>query len=361
MEKGSRDIILWFFLALLLVSLFMLGRLIWPFVSIIIVAAVVTSIFSPVYRMFSKKTKMSVASFLTCVLIFFILFIPILFFVGILSKEAYDFYLMAKTAVLSDQIKELMSRSMILEKINAALSYFNMEVTGEEFNKTVSEAGKIVGLFLYEQASLIASNIFKFLINFFLMLIVIYFLLIDGERLVSFIVDLSPLPREQDEKLIQKFKDIAGAIMIGNGLGGLVQGAAGGFIFMFFGLKSPFLWGVIMALLAFLPIVGIGAVFIPASAVLIIKGRIAAGVFFILFYLILSGSIEYIFKPKLVGARVKMHTLLVFLSIIGGLNLFGILGIVYGPLVAAGFLTLVDIYNANYQKFVEVDKEENVL
>ena len=108
-----------------------------------------------------------------------------------------------------------------------------------------------------------------------------------------------------------------------------------------------------MALLAFLPIVGIGAVFLPASIYLFLQGRVGAGIFFVVFYVLLSGGIEYFFKPKLVGKRVQMHTLLVFLSIIGGLKLFGILGIIYGPLVVTAFLTLSDIYQSSYQRLVE--------
>lgn len=107
-----------------------------------------------------------------------------------------------------------------------------------------------------------------------------------------------------------------------------------------------------MALLAFLPIVGIGAVFIPAAIYLFLKGQIGAAIFFVIFYIILSGTIEYIFKPKIVGQRVKMHTLLVFFSIIGGLKLFGIVGIIYGPLVAVAFLTLTDIYHTSYRKLL---------
>jgi predicted PurR-regulated permease PerM len=273
--------------------------------------------------------------------------------VGILAKEAHGLYLMGKGTVFSDQIKTILAGSWILEKANLILSNFNIEITGEQLNKGVSELGKVVGLFLYQQAQSIASNVFKFFIYFFFMLLVIYYLLIDGDRLISFIIDLSPLPSEQDEKLIKKFKDMAGAILIGNGLGGLIQGTAGGIVFSLFGLKSPFLWGVIMGLLAFLPIIGIGVVLIPAAIYLILKGRIAAGIFFVVFYIILSGGIEYLLKPKLVGQRVKMHTLLVFFSIIGGLKLFGILGIIYGPLVATAFITLTDIYYASYQELVD--------
>jgi predicted PurR-regulated permease PerM len=226
-------------------------------------------------------------------------------------------------------------------------------MTGEELKNAVSEVAKFVGLYLYNQARAIASNTLAFVVDFFLMLMVTYFLLLDGDKLVAYIVDLSPLPSEQEWMLIDKFNGMAGAILIGNGLGGLIQGVLGGLVFWLFGLPSAFLWGVIMGLLAFLPIIGIGVVFLPTAVYLFLKGRVAVGIFFVVFYLILSMGTEYLFKPKLVGQRVKMHPLLVFFAIIGGLKLFGILGIIYGPLVVTGFLTLAEIYRSNYQQMVE--------
>ena len=358
-DRTSHDIILWFFLALFLISAFSLGWLFWPFMSVIVLAAVVTGIFKPMYDFLNRKINSSFASLLTCAFIFFILFIPIVFFVSILSKEAYGLYLMGKAGAISDQIKPLLESSKVLERANLFLSGLNINISGEEVNKAISELGKFVGLFLFQQASSIASNALKFFMYFFFMLLIIYYLLIDGGKLITFIIDLSPLPREQDEKLIQKFKDMAGAILIGNGFCGLIQGVAGGVVFFFFNFNSPFLWGVIMSLLAFLPIIGIGVVFIPVSIYLFLKARIASGIFFIVFYIILSGGIEYLLKPKLVGQRVKMHTLLVFFSIIGGLKMFGILGIIYGPLVATAFLTLTDIYYTSYQQLVDPCEIEN--
>ncbi len=354
-EKTAGNIILLFFLACFLISIFLLGWLLWPFLSILVLAAVVTGIFRPIFRVITRSgtIRPSLASFLTCFLIFCILFIPIVFFGGILSREAYDLYLAARDAMISQQLTNLLKGSRLLELANNVLTNFNVEITGEELNKYVSEIARFVGLFLYNQARAIASNMLAFVINFFLMLLVIYYLLIDGPGLISFIMDLSPLPNYQDEILLNKFKDMAGAILIGNGLGGLIQGVIGGMVFSLFGLHSPFLWGVIMGLLAFLPIIGIGIVFIPAAIYLFLKGRIAASIFFLIFYVILSGGVEYLFKPKLVGQRVKMHTLLVFLAIIGGLKLFGILGIIYGPLVITAFLTLTDIYRTNYQTLVD--------
>jgi len=351
-DKSSRDLILWFFLVLFLISTLMLGWLLWPFISIIILAFVVTGVFNSIYAALAARLKPQMASLLTCGLIFIVLFVPIVLFVGILSKEAYELYLLGKGALIHERVKSLLAGSSILDRANLLLANFNFQITGDHLNRMLSEISAAVGMFLYKQASAIASNVFAFIVNFFLILLITYFLLIDGHKVISFITDLSPLPQEQDEKLIRKFKDIAGAILIGNGLCGLIQGVSGGVVFALFGLESPFLWGVVMALLAFLPIVGVGVVFIPAAVYLLLAGRVAAGVFFIVFYILMSGGVEYILKPKLVGTRVKMHTLLVFISIVGGLKLFGILGIIYGPLVVTAFLTLTDIYHTSYQNLV---------
>lgn len=350
---ASNDMILLFFLALFLVSAFLVGWLIWPFVSIIILASVVTGVCSPVYRWLERWVGSALAALITCTMVFIILFVPIVFFVGVLSKEAYNLYLMGKDAVISDQVRTLLQGSTIIERVNHFLLPIKIQITGEQINQGLSELGKFVGLFLYKQASVIASNFFSFLINFFFMLLVTFFFLMDGRRLISFIIDLSPLPTDQDEILIGKFRDMAGAILIGNGLCGLVQGVAGGLIFALFGIDSPILWGVIMALLAFMPIVGIGAAFIPAAVYMVLKGHVATGIFFVVFYLALSSAVEYLVKPKIVGRKVQMHTLLVFLSIMGGLKLFGIIGIIYGPLVVTAFLTLTDIYHASYQRLIE--------
>jgi len=350
--------ILWFFLGLFMVSIILMGWLFMPFFSIIVMAAVVTGVFNPVYRYLEKKNRISpvFASLTTCILIFFLLFIPLLFFSGVLSKEAYDLYLTGKDMVSSGQVNSLLEKTSIIDKVNMLLSNIDMELTIEELNKWVAKLGMDLGLLLFDQAKALTANVLNFVINFFFMLMVVFFLLMDGQKLVAFLIDLSPLPQEEDEKLVQKFKDMTGAILMGNGLGGIIQGTAGGIVFALFGLNSPFLWGVLMAFLAFLPIVGVGVVFLPAALYLFLKGKLFAALFFVVFYALLSGGIEYLFKPKIVGDRVKMHTLLVFLSIIGGLKLFGILGIIYGPLIVTGFLTLTDIYTSNYQRIVEPEK-----
>ena len=350
-----RNTILWFFLICFVGSILLLGWLLLPFMAILVLGAVVAGLFYPLYRFIltNPKLKATWASLITCICIFFVLFVPIVFFVGSLAQQAFGLYQMAKNAVISEQINSLLTDTHILEKANTYLSHYHIVLTGDELKTATSEVVKFVAFYLYQQSKAIASNTLAFVVSFFLMLMVIYFLLKDGERLVAYIVDLSPLPSDQEHLLIDKFKQMAGAVLIGNGVGGFVQGVMGGLLFWVFGFQAAFFWGVIMGLLAFVPIIGIGIVLVPAAIYLFLKGRLAVSIFFIVFYLVLSVSVDNLFKPKLVGKQVKIHPLLVFFSIIGGLNLFGILGIIYGPLIVTGFLTLADIYRANYQRLVE--------
>jgi predicted PurR-regulated permease PerM len=108
-----------------------------------------------------------------------------------------------------------------------------------------------------------------------------------------------------------------------------------------------------MAVLAFLPIFGIGGILVPASAVLFLSGNTGHAILTIVFYVLLAFSVEYLLKPKFVGSQVKMHTLLVLLAILGGMSLFGILGIIYGPLIVTAFLTLADIYLKEYKPSID--------
>jgi predicted PurR-regulated permease PerM len=354
-DVSTRNPIVWFFVICFIGSMLVLGWLLFPFLPILVLGAVISGISHPLFSAIQRflNVRSALAAFLTCFLIFMILFVPTVFFVSSLAQQAFGLYQMAKDAVFNQQITSFLRDTRVLDRANDVLAHFHYSLSGDEIKNGVSEIVKFVGLYLYNQATAIASNTLAFVVNFFLMMMVIFFLLLDGHRLVSYIIDLSPLPTDQEQKLINRFKEMTGAILIVNGLSGMIQGGLGGLVFWIFGFNSAFLWGVIMGLLAFLPIIGIGAVVVPTAIYLFYKGRIAASIFFVVFYIIVAGGTEYIFKPKIVGQQANIHPLLIFFAIIGGLKLFGILGIIYGPLVVTMFLTLADIYRANYQRLVE--------
>lgn len=293
------------------------------------------------------------ASVLTCLLIILIVFVPLLFFVGALSGEALGLYHWGRTTQVGMKFQLFVQDSPMVAQFQNYLEDFGFQFNPAQITAVFSYLAKMAGLFLYNQASSWATNIMQFIFLFFMMILSIFFLLIDMDRLIAFIIAVSPLPDDEDRLLLEKFEEISNAILKGNGICGLIQGILGGAIFAILGLNSPLLWGGIMAILAFLPIFGVGLVMIPTAAILLFSDRVGEGVFLFIFYMALSFSMEYMIKPKMVGKEVQMHTLLVFLAIIGGLSVYGVLGIIYGPLIVTAFLTLTEIYFAKYDTYVQ--------
>jgi len=353
-RKSFSPLVFRYFLLLFLVSFLLLGKILWPFFSILILSFLLSGLFQPVFKFLHVKLKFSeqFSSLVTCFLIIIVVFVPLMIFVVALSKEVLGLYPLIRGKNLALMLQQLLEQNQAIVRIKEVFASFGVELHPERLTRTLSEFGKVAGLFLYNQASSWAANIMNFVFSFFMMIIVIFFLLIDQERFISYILELSPLPDQQERQLFRRFDEIAKAVLVGNGLCGLLQGFLGGAAFMFFGISSPILWGGVMAILAFLPIVGIGLVLVPAAIIFFLKGNIGVGIFMLFFYAVLSFSVEYLLKPWMVGERVKMHTLLVFLSILGGLGVYGVLGIIYGPLIVTAFLSLADIYRRNYSEYV---------
>lgn len=354
-HKPSR-MVLQYFLLLFLISIIMAGRLLWPFLSILVLSFLLAGLFQPVYTYLQKWFSNEFSSLVTCFVIILLVFIPLMFFIVALSSEALDLYHLSKGTNINLKLRELLFESFFMDKIRNVLAGYGIILDPEKLTAILTDFSGKTGLFLFNQAKAWAANIMVLIFNFALMIITIYFLLIDNDKLIDFLLQVSPMPDEQEKQLIQKFKQITDAVLIGNGICALIQGILGGLAFVAVGMGSPILWGGIMLILAFLPIFGIGLVLIPASIVLMLQGHPTQGVIMLIFYAGLSFSVEYALKPKLVGRQVKMHTLLVFLAILGGLKLFGFLGIIYGPLIITIFLTMSEIYITNYNRYVTSDE-----
>jgi predicted PurR-regulated permease PerM len=339
-----------YFLVVFMISIFFFGKILWPFWSILVLAFLLTNLFRPIYIWISLKTSDSLASVLTCLLIIAIVIVPLVFFVFSLTDEALSLYSWGRDSRVGLKLQTFLQESPLIFKLQEQLHQVGFDFNPSQVTETFAYLVKKGGLLLYNQASGWAANILQFLFLFFIMILVIFFLLMDQPKLIAHMIRLSPLPENENHLLIEKFQEIANAILKGNGICGLIQGILGGVVFSLLGLNSPLLWGSIMAILAFLPIFGIGLVMIPTAGFLVLSGRLSAGIFLFIFYILLSFSIEYIVKPKMVGEQVEMPTLLVFLSILGGLSVYGVLGIIYGPLIITAFLTLSDIYLARYDR-----------
>jgi len=352
-KQPPSPIVLFYFLSLLFLATVLMGWLLWPFISSIILSYLLATIFDPVYRYLNKRMSAQFSSLVTCALIVLLIFVPVIFFVGALSREAYDLFQLTKGTDLAGKFNAFVEGSALLAGLKGLLAGYGIRIEVAALGAELSKFGGMFALFVYNQASAWAANILHFIFNFFMMVIIIFFLLIDRGRLLNYLMRLSPLPDEHEKRLISKFEEISTAILIGNGTCGLIQGVAGGLVFGFLGFSSPVIWGVMMGILAFLPIVGIALVLWPAILFLLLQGNVAHGFVLIIVYIFLTLVVEYMLKTKLVGGTVKMHLLLVFLAIIGGLQVFGVMGIIYGPMIVTGFLTLADIYMIDYDKCVK--------
>jgi predicted PurR-regulated permease PerM len=342
------------FLVLLLLSALLLVRLFWTYLPALVLALLLASVFFSIYLWAKAKVfrgHETPAALFMILVILVGLVAPSSWFVGTLSNEALDFYSHTRSSVSMAQIQKLMkSDSVWVERIRKAGELAGVQFTPEKVTELTTSIGKYVGLLLYKQSTAVASNLFGFLIHFFLMMLTLFFLFRDGARLKEYLIQLLPVPSEQLEKVASKFHEMSRAIIAGNGLSGIVQGLLGGVGFSLFGLPSPFLWGTVIAFMAFLPIIGASFVYIPAAVILLVQGKVGAGLGFLIYNVIYSSTIEYLIKPRLIGQGMKMNSLLVFIGIIGGLKLFGIMGLVYGPLIITVFLTLAEIYRLEYKE-----------
>jgi predicted PurR-regulated permease PerM len=349
----SRTVQARFFFFIFVLSMLLLGLVLWPFLQLLVFAFLLAGIFRPIYTWLCRWVSPWFSSCLTCGLIVLIVFVPLTFCIGALSTETLNLYLFAKDTNLLFKLQQFILNNTLVLEAQEVLAGMGINFDPRDLTGSLSKIAGTVGLFIYSQASVWAGNIMSFVLQFLILILVIYFLLIDIDRLLVFLMKLSPLPDAQDELLLKKFMEIAGAILVVNGISGLFQGFVGGVYFSIIGLKSPVLWGSVMAVLAFLPIFGIGLVLIPVAIILLVGGQIGLSVTTFIFYIVLSFSVEYLLKPKFVGSQAKMHTLLVFLAILGGMGVFGVLGIIYGPLIVTIFLTLSDLYINEYRAFAE--------
>jgi len=342
-----------FFLIVLLGATILLVRLFWTYVSAIVLALLIASAFYPLYARVKVllNNRAQAASTLMSVVIAVILLIPFGWFVGTLSNEAFDLYSSSRNLVSIDKIDIMLhGDSVWAQRIRGMADRFNIELNLEALNQLAAAVGTNVGLFLSRQLRSIASNLLSFLIHFFLMILVIFYIFRDGRRLKNYLSELLPLPLSQQEMLVFKFREMGRAVILGNGVSGIIQGILAGIAFYFSGLGSPFLWGTVAGFMAFLPVIGASIVFIPATIILFLQEKFGMAVIFLIYNLCYSGLIEYVIKPRVIGKGMRMNPLLVFIGVIGGIKLFGILGVVYGPLIITIFLTLAEIYRLEYKQ-----------
>lgn len=355
-KRPSWVVALAFLCALALASVLVL-RILVSFVAVLLLGLVAACLIYPGYvRMVTVfRGHRRVAALAVCFLLMVAVLAPILITVQALSQEALSFYEMITVQVSQESMLEILEhRKEELDRLNRFLGPLGVNLTPRDVYQSVGSLGVQLGAFFYKQGVALAKGLVRLVFGFCFWLLILFYLLVDGERLKQWFLETLPMPAEQQKVIIHRFTDMSASLVVGNGLAGVIQGTAGGLIFAALGLPGPVLWGVVMAILAFIPVIGISLVFVPTAIVLLLAGEglLAALVFFPL--AIISTVVEYWLKPTLVGRRAQMHTLLVFLSLLGGLEFVGPIGLLIGPLVMTAFITLLGIYREHYRPMIHL-------
>ena len=343
------------------VCLLVVLRVLAPFASVLLLAVVAAGLIYPHYERLVKALHghRKSAAIIVCVLLLVMVLVPLSIIATDVSGEALGFYEMTTTELTERGVLErLQQRQERIEWINSFLEPTGVVLTAEDVSDRLTTAGVRLGAFFYKQGVSVAKGLAQFVFGFIFWVVVIFYLLVDGGTARKWFGDTLPMPIDEQRLLSERFMEMASSLVVGNGLAGIIQGVAGGVVFAAAGLPGPVLWGAVMGVLAFIPVIGISIVFIPAFLILLIAGETTKAFVVFVPLALIATVVEYWLKPMLVGRRGQMHTLLVFLSLIGGLAAYGAVGILVGPLMMTAFLTLVSIYREHYSPWLSVARPE---
>ncbi|MCX8011999.1 MAG: AI-2E family transporter, partial [Desulfobacterota bacterium] len=194
-----------------------------------------------------------------------------------------------------------------------------------------------------------SKSTFQVLVNLFLTFFAMYYFFRDGDKFIQRLSYLSPLAEKYKEALFVRFVSISRATIKGTLLVGLIKGFLGGLTFWLFGIGSPVLWGVVMAVLSVIPFLGAWLVMYPAALIMVIIGHIGTGIALFLICTVIISSIDNILQPRLVARGSGMHDLLIFFSTLGGISMFGAMGFIVGPIITAFFFSILEAYSIEFK------------
>lgn len=307
-----------------------------PFLVALIMAGVFAFLFQPLYlrMVHGTKGRHSLSAFLITIIAIVLVVMPIIFLGTIVLKEATSLYQNLSSGD-SNIIKKV--ENMIVGAQSAFPLLKNVEL---DFGRYASQGLEA----LAQNIGAIFSSFAKIILNSFVFLTAFYFFLKDGKQFSKYLILLSPLDDKDDLFIISRLKTAVQATVKGSLTIGFIQGVLTGLGFAIFGVPNPVLWGSVAAIAALIPGVGTALIIIPSVIYLFVSGQTYSGIGLGVWGTLAVGMIDNFLSPKLVGRGMQLHPLAVFVSVLGGMALFGPLGFIFGPLAISISLALMDIY-----------------
>ncbi len=333
------------FFLIVAIFFYLFYRLMIPFFTPIAWAGILVIVFYPAYKWLNEKIKRpTLASIVSCLLIFLIIIGPSIYLLASLVDEAATAVQKVNAAYQDGQLKNYLSLNIpFFETIKNKLAGYP-QLAEVDFESIVKDAITVVTKAIGSQATTVIANISKTIFYFVLMLFAMFFLFRDGDRVIDFMKRITPLDQKQTDLMYSQLQKVIEGTMYGGVVMALIQGTLGGILFAIMGLSSPVFWGAVMAFFAFIPILGPFLIYIPAGIILILGGSLIKGVLLIGIGVLIVSQIDNFVRPLLFSGKTQMHPLLLFFSIMGGVAMFGLLGVILGPFIAAVFLSLLKVF-----------------
>ncbi|MCX8031060.1 MAG: AI-2E family transporter [Thermodesulfovibrionales bacterium] len=313
-----------------------------PFLTPLAWAIVLAIVFYPLLGIINKYVKRaSIASTITTLIILLIIIGPFSYISFLIALELRELPKFLNEEAL-EEIKKSIETPFIKKTINYVIEKFHL--TEAEIDKSISENLSLFGKELLNKFTKSIGNIVSFSVDFLFMTIALFFILKDGSNFLEKIKDYLPFSEQQKSFLTSQIRDIIVSTIYGGVAVAIVQGAIGGMTFFFLGISSPALWGLAISVASFIPLIGAFGVWGPMTVYLFIKGYFLKGILLAIIGTFIISLIDNILKPIIIGGRTKMPVPLIFFSVLGGIQLFGLIGLIMGPLVVAIFISVIDIF-----------------
>jgi predicted PurR-regulated permease PerM len=306
-----------------------------PFLPALAWALALAVVAHPLHTWLSRRVSHpNVAAGLAVAIVAILIVVPSVFVGQKLVKEASAGIEMITRGVRSGEWKQMLER---FPRSRAVVEWFTSRIEAEEGAKQAAAAAT--------QASGVVMGSIRGAMELLITFFVLFYFFRDRRAVLETLRSLSPLTRSESDQLFARVTDTIYATIYGTVAVSLVQGALGGLMFWWLGLPTPLLWGVIMALLGIIPILGAFVVWLPASIFLAVQGDWTKALILLGWGLFVISFVDNLLYPVLVGKRMRIHTLPVFIAVIGGLFVFGTSGVVLGPVVLAVTVALFDVWS----------------
>ena len=325
-------------------------RLLQPFLLAIFIAALFAALFNPLYRSVLNKVgqRRSIASAATILIVLFFVVVPLGVLLAVLTAQAVE---VAQSA--TPWIRQQMAEPGRITQTLEGLPFYSYIEPYREL--ALEKLGQFTGVasgWVVDGVQSFTLGTISALISVLIVLYTLFFFLISGDRLLFYILYYLPLNDADETKLLRRFTSVARATLKGTAVIGVLQGSLAGLALYFGGIPSALFWAVMMMVLSVVPGIGAALVWIPAVIYLLAGGQYITALLVGAFCALVVGSIDNVLRPRLVGNDTQLHELMIFFSTLGGIIMFGFMGFVIGPIIAALFVTLWELYGDEFQDWL---------